>query len=484
MSAAEKRYFKRHYSSEKSLLTELFDFINGMERYDENQIKVYFKSSNLSKNLKVYKVQLFDLLMKSLTSHHNKKNIKSKIRIGLEEVEVLIEKELLDFAKSRIQKLKGICIKYEEFAYLIPVLEVEYQLDNFYTVNSIGIDKSYQLKEINTHAQTLINMFQLRSMYSSLIDQYNHRNIYQLSETEIKEYTSFLNNFDGDNQEQKTIKEQIFTNQIIANIELLLHNNLEKKNDLLKANLELFDEHHYFKEAHPRYYFATLYNYLNSCCNLKKYQELEKGIQSIKDHVEKYPAIRRNLLFVYYLEVQFHYTQENYSKITDELESNIQEHIKKYDQENDSLSARIYNVLIHTYLVLKDPQKGHYYLRRLQIIVKQLTPIHVQYAQILELIGHYDTNDFALIEKTINSIKRKRKKNNDYTPFFLYFLEVLEQMIKTNQKVKSPQLAKAFEEQSQKMKNDPIVNLMKEYTLSEWQKMIEKGLPFSEVKKH
>ena len=88
MTAAEKRYFKRHYSSEKSLLTELFDFINAQDSYREDLIKIHFKHSKLSKNLKVYKVQLFDLLLKSLTSLYNKKDIKSKIRIGLEEIEL------------------------------------------------------------------------------------------------------------------------------------------------------------------------------------------------------------------------------------------------------------------------------------------------------------------------------------------------------------------------------------------------------------
>ena len=61
MTAAEKRYFKRHYSSDKNLLTELFDFINGMTSYREEAIKEHFSDSKLAKNLKVYKVQLSDL---------------------------------------------------------------------------------------------------------------------------------------------------------------------------------------------------------------------------------------------------------------------------------------------------------------------------------------------------------------------------------------------------------------------------------------
>ncbi len=34
MTAAEKRYYKRHYASGKSLNTDLFNFLNGMNQYD------------------------------------------------------------------------------------------------------------------------------------------------------------------------------------------------------------------------------------------------------------------------------------------------------------------------------------------------------------------------------------------------------------------------------------------------------------------
>ena len=94
MSASEKRYYKRHYASEKNLTTDLFDFINKLEVYDEGEVKSHFKNTKLSKNLKVYKVQLTDVLLKSLVSYYAKKSAKSKIRQGLEEIDLLLEKQL------------------------------------------------------------------------------------------------------------------------------------------------------------------------------------------------------------------------------------------------------------------------------------------------------------------------------------------------------------------------------------------------------
>ena len=128
MTAAEKRYFKRHYALGKTLAIELFDFINGMDHYDEEQIKRRFVDSKLAKNLKVYKVQLTNLVMKSLVSYHDKRNVKSKIRIGLEEIDILMDKGLSELAFSRLRKLKTLCEQHEELSYLEEIVEREAQL--------------------------------------------------------------------------------------------------------------------------------------------------------------------------------------------------------------------------------------------------------------------------------------------------------------------------------------------------------------------
>jgi len=98
MSASEKRYYKRHYASEKNLTTDLFDFINKMEFYLEEDVKSHFKNTKLAKNLKVYKVQLTDVLLKSLVSYYSKKSVKSRIRQGLEEIDLTF-KEPYDITK-------------------------------------------------------------------------------------------------------------------------------------------------------------------------------------------------------------------------------------------------------------------------------------------------------------------------------------------------------------------------------------------------
>lgn len=123
MSAAEKRYFKRHYASNKNQTTDLFDFINGMERYNEDLVKQEFIDSKLSTNLKVYKVQLTGLIFKSLVSYHNKNNPDNRIRSILQEVDILMAKELYKMAAKRIKSLRNYCIKNDAYIQLLSVIK-------------------------------------------------------------------------------------------------------------------------------------------------------------------------------------------------------------------------------------------------------------------------------------------------------------------------------------------------------------------------
>ena len=95
MSAAEKRFLKIHFSSVKSHLTELFDFVNAQDIYDEKVVKAHFSDSLISKNLKVYKVQLTELILRSQVAYHAKRTVRSQIRILLEEVDILISQFLV-----------------------------------------------------------------------------------------------------------------------------------------------------------------------------------------------------------------------------------------------------------------------------------------------------------------------------------------------------------------------------------------------------
>ena len=259
MSASEKRYFKRHYSSDKSLTTELFDFINSQDGYDEARVKKHFKLSKLSKNLKVYKVQLTDLLLKSLTSYHNKKKIRSKIRIGLEEVEILMDKQLFELAYNKLAKIKQLCLKYEEFSYLPPVLVLEVQFNFFYSANDYNQVKLDLINELEQYTSTLKNIFQLKQINLSVTSHHNHRLTQSLTQKEIDFYKSFLETETPKSDDPNiSFNERFFINSITAYIHNVVNRDFDQEYIYKKKNIALFEEYKHFIDNHIRLYFAAI----------------------------------------------------------------------------------------------------------------------------------------------------------------------------------------------------------------------------------
>ncbi|MEO0877868.1 MAG: hypothetical protein AAFY48_24965, partial [Bacteroidota bacterium] len=121
LTPAEKRYFKTHFASTNNRLTTLFDLLNTQRSYDETEAKA--KLDIPARQFKVLKHQLQELLLKSLIANTGKRSIKSKIRLGLEEADILLEREHYQEAIRKLQRLEQLCARYGFTLYQYEVRE-------------------------------------------------------------------------------------------------------------------------------------------------------------------------------------------------------------------------------------------------------------------------------------------------------------------------------------------------------------------------
>lgn len=479
MSASEKRYFKRHYASEKNLTTDLFDFINSLEEYEEELVKKHFVSSKLSKNLKVYKVQLMDLLLKSLTSYHNKKSIRSKIRMGLEEVEILMDKQLHSMAVSRLKKIKDLCLKHEELEYIFSIIYFEIFLNSFFDID-LKPGEYETLEELEQYTDTIKNIYRLKKINFSLSDKNNNELTNTLEKSEILEYNKILNHDLAIPESRNlTLSEQYYRNSSLSILHKLVNSNEEEEFAYKQKNIQLFESHPYFIKNNAGFYFAALFNYMACCRRLNRFDELEAGLVSIKELIQQYPFLKRNAIFIYYLETKHNFLQKNYSKICDHLEPEITRHIKKYKQKEEHLTALIFIYFVLTNLVLKDYHKAHYYLRRLSSSAKKLNPSYTQFFHILELISHHETNDTFVIQNLLGSHKRKLKTSQDENIFFKAFIKLFHQLQKASPEEKIA-LATEFEMIFTNMEEEGTLNIAKEFILDDWLEALKAGETYAE----
>ena len=481
MTASEKRYFKRHYSSEKGLTTELFDYINSMDRYDEEQVKKHFKKTKLSKNLKVYKVQLSKLLLKSLTSYYNDKGIRSKIRLGLEEVEILMNKQLFNQAYSKLLRIKKLCIKHEEFSYIPSILVLEVQFNFFYSADKISTNKYSLIDELDSHSETLRNIFRLKQINLSITSRHNHQLTQKLSPEEISFYRSFLKEESvRADDESLSFNERYFINSITAFIYNMLENDLEKEYLYKKKNVKLFENQPHFIENHTRLYFAALFNNLSLSMSLGKIKELESGIKKVKDLAKQYKFLERNLLFVYFLEAKRNFNSKNFKFFSEEFQDKVLHHIKKFKQKDDYLTVLIFIYLSLSFLALGKAQKVQFYLRRLHLMAKKLDGSYSQFFHTLELISHYETEDILIIQNLLASFKRKQKWSNGMSPFFREILLFFQELIKTPDAPKAV-LIQQLQSKADNTENDGVRNLLKVFILDDWLNALKKNIPYSKL---
>lgn len=481
MTASEKRYLKRHYSSEKSITTELFDFINSLKQYNEEEVKEYFIRSKVSKNLKVYKVQLTDLILKSLVSYHNKKSIRSKIRIGLEETELLLAKQLYGLAQGRVKKIKEICLKYEEHEYIFAILFYEILINSFFDVQ-LKVREYPILDEFDHYADKIKNTYRLKKINFSLNDKNNNKLTEKLSSKEEKIYSRILETETEKVKEGKsTFNEQYYLNSSLSLINKLVNDNPEKEYDFKKKNVALFEANPHFIENHTSYYYAALYNLLICCRRTGRHKELISGIRKIKTLTIEYPFLERNLSFVYYLEIKHNFQKGNYEALIDEFENAIIKHIKKHNQSEESLPALCFIYFTMTHMILDHPQKVQFYLRRLHAMSKQLNPSYELFFDILELISHYETGDYDVIQNLLMSFKRKDKKQAGNDTFYIEILDFFTDLIHIpTDKVLLISNLKAKAASTQK---DGLLNLLNEFLLDNWLDAIESDKTFAEIAK-
>lgn len=477
MTAAEKRYYKRHFSSEKSLLTDLFDFINGMEAYNEEEVKNQFSDSNLSKNLKVYKVQLFDLLLKSLVSYHSKRSINSKIRIGLEEIEILIDKHIYGPSQTRLKKIKELCTQHEDYIKLFQVLEFENQFKVFYSIDPLPLAKEL-FEELEKSIAHTSKAFKLQKLLIELNTRKNKKSHKVLSDKERDKYNQLLKKLKEKYQlELLSLKEKSYWYQCVSCIYDLL-DQIDHAYEYKKECIGFFENQPAMIESHSRLYFSALHNYLSCCNSMKKYTEMEEGISKIKNLSKKYPYLHRNMTFVHYLETRYYYRQLKLNHIADVLEKEILTHIAEYELGKEQISNSLFLHFTVSNLALGKPRKVQYFLRRLQSGPGKMPAAFMQTYLLLEFISHYETEDYFLIQNLLLSLKRKIKKDKIYSGFFKHMLTLFNDLSKS-EKAHHAIIATDFKNSLDQLQEDGVFNLMQGFHLEDWLNAIENQKSFA-----
>jgi len=471
MSAAEKRFLKIHFSSAKSHLTELFDFINTQETYDEKVVKAHFSNSLISKNLKVYKVQLTELILRSQVAYHAKRTVRSQIRILLEEVDILIGQFLIPAAIVRLHKAIDICKKNNETALLVVALQHQFVLENY--ISRQKTNKSFKGDglELNKALQTLTRETELVQL-ARLLDTSCLNENSQARSTVLDALHKIPNR-----EELKSGNDA--SAFYLAKMEALTTDSLHNRIALQERIVERFREDEYMFTNKNYLYLEMLSDLLDSyvlVVNKEKVKEVILLIQKL------YTEENFNAKFLFlpsYIEAKHNY----YHGITAHQLSSFGA-ISGLDSETDMEVDNVFALSFYLFEILSNMTAGENekvknLLSVLQTVTKPTYHNENILLDLIEIIDHYDCDNIRTVNYLLSSFQRKLKRGKTFTPFTVATYDFIKKIVKRPDEKKM--LTRQFLSEISSFEKDSVKKLWLQFHLNDWLNCLLHDVKFGEL---
>ncbi|MCB0540451.1 MAG: hypothetical protein KDE33_23235 [Bacteroidetes bacterium] len=440
LTTTEKRLFKRYVSNANSKdnnYVELFDVLSKMDEYDEKILSKKLKNKNTVKNLAQSKKYLKDLILKCMRDidENRAEDIVNEL---LREYNFLKKKNLIEEQWKKIQKAKEVAEEYELYNAQLEVLEAErgyFQLHDF-NVFKNGFDNYNKEKEALIDKYALYNRLEVlnnkvflyvRGLNFSVKNEHTEElknEIEKYDETQVLQLNSF--------------KINILWYKINANYNNLISNHereliyREKMVNSYKKNKK--------RIAIDTYSYLIFYfNFLYALFRNSKFEELKRQIAEIEKIKIDNDNTRREYLLNYLIySVLYKLNTGNIDNIDNELKK-----MKVLEKEfihsiNKASLMTLYFNFSTIYFIKSDFYEVLEWLDKIQSVKANVRIDLKAFVKIMEIICHYELENYTLAESLIRAYTRRPDTNEDHK----VFLRLINKLINTGQLEKK----KVFEE--------------------------------------
>jgi hypothetical protein len=289
LSKSEKRYFqlysKLHGSSTAyhSLFSLLVRYPNQIDR-----IKAQFKKSFPESCIEPISNHLFSVILKSLEAYQRKDFGDEFFQSGIQEITLLLARNIYDVAFKRIENLRYKAIDSEKFVYAVLLTKLEinskmqFRKDDFteQELVSLSILLNQLLKKelaLNDHAalfQTLELRFSKEGVVRNNIEKekLNDMVFVEMSLSENPRYSSF------EMQKNHLLFQSTYFSMIGSNT---------SATQTYRELNQLFEQHIHLWEKSPEYYILHLRRFLDVLFSKHQFEEMPFFIEKLHSLVSK-----------------------------------------------------------------------------------------------------------------------------------------------------------------------------------------------------
>lgn len=423
LEKSEKRNFKLYIqrnSGNKDLkIIELFDALERMKEYDEQQLLK--KLTSIKKpQLSNTKAHLYKQLLASLRLIKTQESIDLQLHEQLDYARILYNKGLYMQSLKIIEKAKELAIEHNQDSFLIQAISLEKKIEILHITRSMQ-DRADRLSSeadsINEKRTVITRLSNLAlQLYSWYIRNGHARN----EKDEAGIHSFFKEHFPADAYNQKGFYERLYVYQcfcwyaFIRQDFLMYYRYTQKWVDLFHENRKMIavDTGHYIKGMH---------NLLNAHFDLRNYKKFALTLQQFQKFAASEVANRhdnnRLQTFVYINSARLnqHIILGTFNDGISLVRS-IEEKLNEYSLYLDRHRVLVFNYKFATlYFGAAAYDKCIDYLRKIINDHVDLRTDLQCYSRLLHLIAHYELGNADIIEHLIKSVYRFMAKMENLT---------------------------------------------------------------------
>lgn len=495
----EKRHFKaasRHgrgqEAKEHTAYLSLFDALDSMDSYSEQELLSRLKKSGGPEKLKRIKSYLQESILRFLEAYYVDYSIEIQLQRHLQRIEVLLEKRLYEMAWKVIGRAEKLAMENENYLYLLILLDwkrkailrqVDIPLINEYLKS--GFDVEIESLELY---RNLIGFRKLNFQQDAILKT----RFEGADENSIRELKGLLNSpLLKDTGMARSKRALGLYWAILGNTYIYFKEDWEKSNNCYKKAIAVHEEAALCQNENARIYLGLLSGLSTTEILLKRPVELKATVEKAKAFFNRQPKkmqtgnLQNQYMGILINYISFQVEQFNLDQALEQSE-NAKDFIDKFGDEV------IYLVFYANYAItaffLKD---YHLSLKSInKILAREKTKVRqdiVNDFRIYNLLVHYELGNDDLLPNLTKSTRNLLSKGHVLNPAEVLILDFFEKKIhKTFSRQERKQLYHSVSEQLEGLisTQKPPYNQRHYSFLQEWFESKTENASFLEWSKH
>lgn len=414
LTKSEKRFFKLSsslQSGDKNYL-KIFDYIESQPKYDEEGLKEAFKKETFIKHLPSEKNHLYKLILKSLRSYYSEQSISSVLKQEIKNVEILYNKALYKECEKFVFRAKEIARDNEKFYYWFELLSWEKKLmEEAFESGEFSRDLDELVEEEEKVIAKLRNLAEYQVIYSK-INLVFRSGGFTRNETErqVVDAIADYHLIKGKNTALSTRASSMC--YYIKGLCAATNRNFEDAYQFFNRTREILDNNPKIKMDSGQRYVMTLSHLLRCYIDGKNFEKAQKLILDLRalDGSKGFNSTDitvRIFTNTYNMELSLLHAMGEYQKSVDMIPkietlqesfgdkvSKEQEILLTYNKANSYFGVGDYKkALFNINLVLNDNEQN-------------LRQDIYSFARLLNLVVHYELENYDFLEYVIKSTNR------------------------------------------------------------------------------